>query len=70
MHDIYCTFLFFRHGDRTRAGAAPCWDNDTAEWDCLLSSASIPVIKHDVHDITVSRVYRDGINTLFVRDKY
>ena len=49
-----------RHGDRTRAGASPCWDNDTAEWDCLLSSASIPTIKHDTHDIEVARVYRDG----------
>ena len=49
-----------RHGDRTRAAASPCWDNDTAEWDCLLSSASIPTIKHDTHDIEVSRVYRDG----------
>ena len=49
-----------RHGDRTRALASPCWDNDTAEWDCLLSSASIPTIKHDTHDIEVSRVYRDG----------
>ena len=54
-------FFFFRHGDRTRAGAPPCWDNDTAQWDCLLSSASIPVIKHDIHDITVSRLYRDGM---------
>lgn len=49
-----------RHGDRTRAGASPCWDNDTAEWDCLLSSASIPTIKHDTHDIEVLRIYRDG----------
>ena len=49
-----------RHGDRTRAGASPCWDNDTAEWDCLLSSASIPTIKHDTHDIEVACVYRDG----------
>lgn len=51
--------VVIRHGDRTRAFPAPCWDNDTATWDCLLSSASIPVIKHDIHDIVVSRVYRD-----------
>lgn len=54
-------FFFCRHGDRTRVFSAPCWDNDNATWDCLLSSASIPVIKHDIHDITVSRLYRDGI---------
>ena len=53
-------FFFCRHGDRTRAFSAPCWDNDNATWDCLLSSASIPVIKHDIHDITVNRIYRDG----------
>ncbi|CAH3125508.1 unnamed protein product [Porites lobata] len=52
--------VVIRHGDRTRAGASPCWDNDTAEWDCLLSSASIPTIKHDTHDIEVARVYRDA----------
>ena len=62
---IQIVFLFFvivdnRHGDRTRAEAAPCWANDTAVWDCLLTSASLPVIKHDIHDITVDRIYRDG----------
>ncbi|XP_074614562.1 counting factor 60-like [Acropora palmata] len=51
--------VVIRHGDRTRAFSAPCWDNDNATWDCLLSSASIPVIKHDIHDITVNRIYRD-----------
>ena len=51
----------YRHGDRTRAGATPCWPNDTSVWDCLLTSASLPVVKHDIHDITVDRIYRDGI---------
>lgn len=51
--------VIIRHGDRTRANAAPCWANDTAVWDCLLTSASLPVIKHDIHDITVDRIYRD-----------
>ena len=39
---------------------APCWPNDTAEWDCLLTSASLPIVKHDTHGITVDRIYRDG----------
>ncbi|XP_078357656.1 counting factor 60-like isoform X2 [Oculina patagonica] len=51
--------VVIRHGDRTQAGMTPCWPNDTAEWDCLLTSASLPVVKHDTHDITVDRVYRD-----------
>lgn len=51
--------VIIRHGDRTRANAAPCWANDTAVWDCMLTSASLPVIKHDIHDITVDRIYRD-----------
>lgn len=55
--NLFC----YRHGDRTRAGATPCWPNDSAVWDCLLTSASIPVVKHDTHDITVDRIYRDGL---------
>lgn len=61
---VFC----FRHGDRTRAGATPCWPNDTAVWDCLLTSASLPVVKHDTHDITVDRIYRDGV--MFCSRKY
>ncbi|KAJ7383116.1 hypothetical protein OS493_030647 [Desmophyllum pertusum] len=58
-YELKQVHVIMRHGDRTRAGMAPCWANDTAVWDCLLTSASLPVVKHDIHDITVDRVYRD-----------
>ncbi|XP_032220506.2 counting factor 60 [Nematostella vectensis] len=53
------THVIIRHGDRVRAGYhGPCWDGDKAIWDCTLTSASLPAIKHDSHYIVVDRIYR------------
>ncbi|XP_031564393.1 counting factor 60-like [Actinia tenebrosa] len=57
--DLKQVSVVIRHGDRTRAGySGPCWDNDEAVWDCLLTSSSLPAIKHDQHFQTIDRVYR------------
>lgn len=52
-----------RHGDRIMVDPTPCWKNDTAVWDCLLTEAVIPTINRDQHYLRVERLYRKVFDT-------
>ena len=62
---------YCRHGDRFQASAPQCWHSEV-KWDCTLTSASFPIVKHDQHVLTVDRVYRKGrlLFTLLLETKF
>jgi len=50
-------FVVMRHGDRTPAASDACWPNDNAEWNCQLSSLSVPSDSSE-EQLSVPRLYR------------